>query len=823
MKRKILIPIIFIWFFFSIAMCLIVINLAEKTAVKGSYVSGTSIGDNIYCVDRRFSGSNVLKISNGTKVTSSYNANAFEYEDFEYITSGNDTVTVLASRNNPYAEGDGKTYKFFVLSKSLSPRKYSEAFVLPKFETFSSMTCEGDNLYLVTVETDGRGVHLYEFNQKDFTDLTETSDEEQTDSSGSEGTVSDEERIDVENENAESLVSAYTLSSEDDRLFAEGYYSSGTLYAWEDDEEPYEGFLYTTEFRTAYEKADVPVSNLIKRHPMIFYLFAAICLIGAAVLLAFLVLGKTRDIYSFVFARITFLLILLSLCFIFVYHRMDTAVGDREIEILTGLVEDFSKSLYTSSLSSEKEKDFYDSDAYFTVRNSSDISVSDMVLVKVDTSKDSFNGEVVLSKTNHNHAPLDEVYGEGFEKAVKDAYNYGDASEKFSFNGHSYTCSAISLIKEYGIPYIAVGIDEHRMMRGKILYNIIIPFVVVYILVVIVIFIREMAGRSHLRSLAKAMIEVSDESRELTVPSTVPQYLKVHWEALTEIEQRIKRINYSVYCMYQAYYRFAPKKIENILGKESIMEVRSGDAIRFRGTEAILSFSDRFKRTREGIDRMNQLLALLEKHQYANNGVLISSDMGVRRSKMLFVDGIKNTYEFGVHFLSEAQSQWRDDYLPASVILHYSEFDYGVVGTDEQSMTFMDSDESNLLEKFSKWLFDKGVRMVVTDDVVERENIRDNIRYIGFIHEGSIRIKLYECLDVEPANMRMSKIRNLDRYNEALDLFDSQDFYLARNLFSAILRDVPDDAIAKWYLFECEKYLEEPMEKEPLRLVMDDE
>ena len=47
----------------------------------------------------------------------------------------------------------------------------------------------------------------------------------------------------------------------------------------------------------------------------------------------------------------------------------------------------------------------------------------------------------------------------------------------------------------------------------------------------------------------------------------------------------------------------------------------------------------------------------------------------------------------------------------------------------------------------------------------------------------------------------------MDSFRAALDLFYDRDFYFARNAFTDILRDFPEDELVKWYLFECESRL----------------
>ena len=63
---------------------------------------------------------------------------------------------------------------------------------------------------------------------------------------------------------------------------------------------------------------------------------------------------------------------------------------------------------------------------------------------------------------------------------------------------------------------------------------------------------------------------------------------------------------------------------------------------------------------------------------------------------------------------------------------------------------------------------------------------------------------MYEVLDCCSLNEKSSKIRNRDEFEQALQLFYQDDFYLARSKFSEIIKECPEDGIARWYLFACE-------------------
>ena len=71
-------------------------------------------------------------------------------------------------------------------------------------------------------------------------------------------------------------------------------------------------------------------------------------------------------------------------------------------------------------------------------------------------------------------------------------------------------------------------------------------------------------------------------------------------------------------------------------------------------------------------------------------------------------------------------------------------------------------------------------------------------------------IKLYEILDAYTEEKRKIMVDSDVNFQQALKLFYSNDFYLARNLFNEVLKANEQDEIARWYLFHCEYHLNKP-------------
>jgi hypothetical protein len=143
-----------------------------------------------------------------------------------------------------------------------------------------------------------------------------------------------------------------------------------------------------------------------------------------------------------------------------------------------------------------------------------------------------------------------------------------------------------------------------------------------------------------------------------------------------------------------------------------------------------------------------------------------------------------------------------------SLFLFHSNFWFGVTGSNEQALTYIVSDDLKTFEKFGRWFASLSIALVITEDVKEREKTKSKIRYIGYIElSGGRRERLYEVLDATEANERLSKLSLAERFENTIELFYKRDYYLARAEFSKMLKQNPEDELCRWYLFECEKYL----------------
>lgn len=275
--------------------------------------------------------------------------------------------------------------------------------------------------------------------------------------------------------------------------------------------------------------------------------------------------------------------------------------------------------------------------------------------------------------------------------------------------------------------------------------------------------------------------------------------------SLSQIAADVARMNYVKYKVLQGYYRFAPKQIEQILGRHSILEVEPDDRVSITGTLAFVAYPEDQKiGEAESLKKASREYKVLSEKQKEHGGILLSANSDLTTIQLLFREETKKALHFGIDI---SMQQPEGEKLECFVLLHRTAFVYGVAGNEEQAFSYVLSREMKRLEKYVARFRSAGIRMAVTDAVYELIEKEAACRYIGYLEEGGCVFKLYEILDACPAKERLRRLNTRDKFERALNLFYQGDYYLGRNLFTEVLKECPEDEVAKGYLFLCEKCL----------------
>lgn len=316
-----------------------------------------------------------------------------------------------------------------------------------------------------------------------------------------------------------------------------------------------------------------------------------------------------------------------------------------------------------------------------------------------------------------------------------------------------------------------------------------------------------------IREITAQMNAVSEGNLALGSVSAGRNEVGDMWRALQETTVSVGIKDYEMNSTVRSFYRFVPRGLEKLLKRASVTEVAFGDMANIKSAVALLSVSNReeVRGTLEDapfMEFVNACFSAVERHVAANRGLLLTGDFNLGGLKSAFPASADDGVSFGLGLLGEPVKSGAPAVPEYFLLLHAAEFLYGVAGTKDQAFAFLSSAELDFLSSLSDRFRGTGVRMAVTEPYLRLLNKPCSPRYIGFAASGDGRFvfKLYEILDVFSSAEKALRLSLNEKFQEAVQLFYKNDFYLARNLFSAILKADPEDGIARWYLFASEHF-----------------
>ena len=255
--------------------------------------------------------------------------------------------------------------------------------------------------------------------------------------------------------------------------------------------------------------------------------------------------------------------------------------------------------------------------------------------------------------------------------------------------------------------------------------------------------------------------------------------------------------------------RFVPQGMEKLLDRGTITEIACGDLTATVGPIGLIADrdADRMRarlNDREFVDYINRCFMSISASIRPKGGVLLTGGLDLNAIRVLFTEGSDK----GVHALISLLGDNGASRSNCFALLHHAHFLYGIAGAEDEAFPYLASTEVSFFSGKLAKLEEAGCRLVVTDAFLETLSEHFSTRYIGFFssNEKGRIYKLYEVLECYGELERAKREQYDARLQEAIRCFYQNDFYLARNLFLAILRLCPEDGIARWYLFACEHY-----------------
>lgn len=360
----------------------------------------------------------------------------------------------------------------------------------------------------------------------------------------------------------------------------------------------------------------------------------------------------------------------------------------------------------------------------------------------------------------------------------------------------------------------AVSMQDMGRKETAVMIRLITAAGCILILTVILLVISVRAALNPVQRLSRAMSLAAEGNifdpgckfLKLKVPE---HEIGSMWVSFNKMCSALQKKNYLMTDILSAYHRFVPKKIERLMNRESMMDIEPGDMKYISGTLGLISVTGGNQRhdgnPAEYIKFINRCFQVISRNCEEDQGILLTYDCNLSLVNTIFTGAGEKASVFGIDTIRALT----DDGCRPVAVIHKSQVLFGAAGTEEQLFPFISSIEIEELSRFIPELRKAGIRMAVTDSVIRKLHRGFSMRYIGYVVSERLNrtFQIYEMLEVYSESEKDARRKTDKKFQEGIQMFYQNDFYLARNRFSSVLKACPEDGIARWYLFTCEAML----------------
>ncbi len=275
--------------------------------------------------------------------------------------------------------------------------------------------------------------------------------------------------------------------------------------------------------------------------------------------------------------------------------------------------------------------------------------------------------------------------------------------------------------------------------------------------------------------------------------------------------------------MLESFSRFVPRQFLKFLERESVEDVRLGDAASYEMTvlfSDIRKFTDMSENMTpdESFFFLNSLFKRMEPIIQENNGFV---DKYIGDAVMALFpespeDAIKASLEIKEKLVTYNEHRSNSGYIPIDIGLgiHSGNLILGTVGSSQRIDTTVIGDTVNLASRIESLTKYYQVPVILSDTVYEK--ILDKEKY--YLREiDRVKVKgkqkiviLYELFNSDPEELREKKMAQKLDFEKALDLYRSGGFPVALDIFQRLFEENPEDKILILFLERCRYLINHP-------------
>lgn len=292
------------------------------------------------------------------------------------------------------------------------------------------------------------------------------------------------------------------------------------------------------------------------------------------------------------------------------------------------------------------------------------------------------------------------------------------------------------------------------------------------------------------------------------------------WTALERMCRNLQMQKYKHVEITDYLYQYAPRNFERLFDKTDLHDIEIGETRQLPVTLGMISIIDKEtlltgRIQKQYMQYINGLMDILFSQRDSDQAIFLQDGNNMENVKVVFKgedESVSVAVRYSIECMEALLRRTEEQYDTAPfIMLHTAEVSCGLAGGSRQVYPYVTSLEIETLAGFVGRFRSSGIRIVVTENTWKQVQGQAEGRYIGYVASQNRKyvFRLYEILDACPQSQKLGRIRNRQRFENALELFYNNDLYLARSAFAEVLKECPDDGIAEWYIFACDELFNE--------------
>lgn len=288
-----------------------------------------------------------------------------------------------------------------------------------------------------------------------------------------------------------------------------------------------------------------------------------------------------------------------------------------------------------------------------------------------------------------------------------------------------------------------------------------------------------------------------------------------------DLNRDLATLNQNLLSLNQAYERFVPRQLLQLLNKDSIVDVRLGDqveremSILFADIRSFTALSEQMT-PEDNFRFINAFLSRMEPAITAHEGFI---DKYIGDAIMALFDGEADNAVQAAITMLQSLNRYNDHRqrlgrapIRLGVGINTGLLMLGTVGGENRMDGTVISDAVNVAARIEQLTKEYGISLMISHQTflrltdAQKYNIRlaDRVTVRG----RSSAVSVYEVFDADPPELLLGKRRLRTTFEYGLSKFAQGDYKTAIEVFNECLLGCPEDAIAQVYLTRCQRQLD---------------